>query len=200
MSWRSHRLFGLLEPLRRYLDGITSEASWGQLSIEDTRTQNEVELISFESDLCELDAGTDEKTPAADQLDRLYDWISATNKSFESGKRQEVDFKKGLELFEALRGKPSEAEAMAVALCGTRPAPGVKRTNHVINSLATASGQLHRALVLHSQCCRDHTARIHLNGLSFGVDDKSTRFFLFISSDSDSQTCRWQETDCELAV
>lgn len=200
MSWQGNGLFALLGSLRHYLDGMTSDASWGQMSTEDMTTQNAVEFMSMEPLLCELAPESDETAFDEKQLGLLFQWISAAIRSFESGRRSEIDFARGLELFESLRGKSTDAEADGVMLCGTSSIPAVKRNHHVIESLALASEHLHHALVHQSQCCREHTARIHLDGFNFRDENEFSHFFLFLSSDSESESCRWQGTNCDFAL
>ncbi|KAF6810498.1 extracellular alkaline serine protease [Colletotrichum sojae] len=200
MNWQSHRLFTLLGPLRRYLNGMTSDASWVQISTEDMRTHNAVEFMSMELLLCELSPESDETAFDEKQLSSLSQWISAANRSFESGKRGEIDFARGLELFESLRGRSTDAEADWVVLGGSSSTPAIKRNHHVIKSLAQTSERLHRALVHQSEYCRDHTARIHLNGFNLGDDGEVSRFFLFLSSNSNYESCRWQGTNCDLSL
>ncbi|KAF6825959.1 extracellular alkaline serine protease [Colletotrichum plurivorum] len=190
MSWQDNGLFALLGPLRHYLDGMTSDASWGQMSTEDMRTHNAVEFMSMEPLLCELSPESDDTEFDGAQLNLLSQWISAANRSFESGKRSEIDFTRGLALFESLREKSVDAEAEGLPSCSTSSIPAAKRNHHVVKSLARASEQLHRALVHHSQCCRGHTARIHLNGFNFEDENQVSHFFLFLSSDSNFESCR----------
>lgn len=200
MSWQGNGLFALLGPLRHYLDGMTSDASWGQKFTEDMTTHNAVEFMCMEPLLCELSPESDDTEFDGAQLNLLSQWISAANRSFESGKRGEIDFARGLALFESLREKSVDAEAEGFALCSTSSIPAAKRNHHVIKSLALASEQLHRALVHQSQCCREHTARLHLNGFNFGDEDQASHFFLFLSSDSNSDSCRWQGTNCDFSL